>query len=134
MALLGEPREVTVLTVVAPPVLAGAAPVTGIEGVAVPMTSPEASAEIDEAATEEARAAIDQIVADLGVPAERLVVHGDPAYEICRVAGGDSFDVLVIGSHGAGFVKRVLLGSVSHHVMHHAPCPVLVVREQPETT
>jgi nucleotide-binding universal stress UspA family protein len=56
------------------------------------------------------------------------VVHGDPAIEICRVAEEGQFDLVVIGSHGSGFLKRVLLGSVSHHVLHHAPCPVLVVR------
>ena len=40
----------------------------------------------------------------------------------------EQFDVIVVGSHGRGFVKRVVLGSVSHHVLQHAPCPVLVVR------
>ena len=66
----------------------------------------------------------------LGRPAERRVVHGDPAIEICRVAEEGRFDLVVIGSHGSGFLKQVLLGSVSHHVLHHAPCPVLVVRER----
>lgn len=37
-------------------------------------------------------------------------------------------DLIVIGSHGRGGVKRALLGSVAEGVMRHAPCPVLVVR------
>ena len=37
-------------------------------------------------------------------------------------------DLIVIGSHGYGFWKRALLGSVSDRVAHHAPCSVLVVR------
>ena len=31
---------------------------------------------------------------------------------------------------GHGLIKRMLIGSVSNHVLRHAPCPVLVVREQ----
>ena len=35
---------------------------------------------------------------------------------------------IVIGSHGHGWLQRMLIGSVSKHVLNHAPCPVLVVR------
>lgn len=49
--------------------------------------------------------------------------------EIVRIATDGGYDVIVVGSHGSGFVKRVLVGSVSGHVVHHATCPVLVVRE-----
>ena len=56
------------------------------------------------------------------------IEYGDAAAEICRVAEGEHFDVIVVGSHGSGFVKRVFLGSVSQHLLHHAPVPVLVVR------
>ncbi|MBX7172177.1 MAG: universal stress protein [Pyrinomonadaceae bacterium] len=38
-------------------------------------------------------------------------------------------DLIVVGSHGYGFLDRVLLGSISDFVVHHAPCSVLVVRE-----
>ena len=38
---------------------------------------------------------------------------------------------LVIGSHGRGVVKRAVFGSVSTGVLHHAKCPVLVVRADP---
>jgi nucleotide-binding universal stress UspA family protein len=94
--------EATVLGVVSPLLLAPGTAGAGIDSVALPVTS-----------------------------AERRVVHGDPAIEICRVAEEGRFDLVVIGSHGSGFLKRVLLGSVSHHVLHHhASCPVLVVRER----
>ena len=39
-------------------------------------------------------------------------------------------DLLVVGSHGYGFFDRMLLGSVSDFVVHHAPCSVLVVRTE----
>ena len=38
-------------------------------------------------------------------------------------------DLIVVGSHGKGFFNRMLLGSVSDFVVHHAPCSVLVVRD-----
>lgn len=37
-------------------------------------------------------------------------------------------DLLVVGTHGRGVVQATLLGSVSHTVLHYAPCPVAVVR------
>ncbi len=38
-------------------------------------------------------------------------------------------DLIVVGSHGYGFLDRVFLGSISDFVVHHAPCSVLVVRK-----
>ena len=117
--------ELTILTVVPPPVLPVAAPVTGIE--ASPVTTPEVTEELTDALQQEAQAGLERTARALGGNVERRIEYGDPAAEICRVATEGSYDVVVVGSHGSGFVKRVLLGSVSQHVMHHAPCPVLVV-------
>lgn len=38
-------------------------------------------------------------------------------------------DLIVVGSHGYGFVKRMLIGSVSDAVVKYAPCSVLVIRK-----
>jgi len=124
--LLAPALEFTLLTVVPPPVLPVAAPVTGVE--ATPIATPETTEELTEAFREEAEASLDRTAEALGGDVARRISYGDPAAEICRVAEEDGSDVVVVGSHGSGFVKRVLLGSVSQHLLHHAPCPVLVVR------
>lgn len=55
---------------------------------------------------------------------ERL---GDLEVETRAFGEAAGADLLVAGSRGYGPVLRVLLGSVSTHLAHHAPCPVLVV-------
>ncbi len=37
-------------------------------------------------------------------------------------------DLIVMGTHGRGMIKHVLLGNVAERVVRHAPCPVLTVR------
>ena len=54
------------------------------------------------------------------------VLKGDPADQIAEAA--KDAQLLVIGSHGRRGVERFLLGSVSHSVLHHVSCPVLVIR------
>lgn len=58
--------------------------------------------------------------------AERRLVEGDPAEVL--VAEAQQATLLVVGSRGRGGLASALLGSVSSHVTHHAPCPVVVVR------
>lgn len=62
-----------------------------------------------------------------GARIDQRVEVGDVAHAIVRVASEVGADVIVVGSHGHSGVKRFLLGSVSEHVVRHAPCPVLVV-------
>lgn len=54
------------------------------------------------------------------------VATGNPAAVIEREAKGR--DLVVVSSHGRKGLSRFLLGSVSHAVVHHVTCPVLVVR------
>ncbi len=56
------------------------------------------------------------------------VEGGDAGPMITWVAEHEGSDVVVVGSHGHGFFKRMVMGSVSQHVLHHSPCPVLLVR------
>jgi nucleotide-binding universal stress UspA family protein len=52
-------------------------------------------------------------------------VTGLPAEALLEAAA--DADMLVVGSRGAGGFKRLLLGSVSVQVTHHANCPVVVI-------
>jgi len=55
---------------------------------------------------------------------------GVPAAKIIDAAKKWPADLIVMGSHGRGKIGGLFLGSVSQEVLHHAPCPVLVVRAQ----
>lgn len=48
--------------------------------------------------------------------------------EILDQVRGERPDLLVVGSRGLSATKRLLLGSISEALVHHAPCPVLVDR------
>jgi nucleotide-binding universal stress UspA family protein len=56
------------------------------------------------------------------------VLHGSPESRIVETAEDFEADLIVVGSHGYNRWERLLLGSVSDSVVHHAPCSVLVVR------
>jgi nucleotide-binding universal stress UspA family protein len=127
LALLSGADKVTLLSVVADlPADTGG----GIEG---PLYTPEQEEDLRKSETEHANHALGETRAVLaGVAASATIAErietGDPAAMICYVAGEVGADVIIVGSHGKGFVSRVLLGSVSEYVTRHAPCPVLVVR------
>jgi nucleotide-binding universal stress UspA family protein len=53
---------------------------------------------------------------------------GAPAAEITRYATEAGVDLIVMGTHGRGFVAHAVLGSVAEKVVRTAPCPVLTVR------
>jgi nucleotide-binding universal stress UspA family protein len=56
---------------------------------------------------------------------ERIAVRGTPARAILETALGA--DLVVLGTRGRGGFAGLLLGSVTHHVAHHASCPLVVV-------
>lgn len=60
------------------------------------------------------------------VPLELVVARGNPARALIDRARDAS--LLVVGCRGRGALTGLLLGSTSHALLHHAPCPVLVVR------
>jgi nucleotide-binding universal stress UspA family protein len=73
------------------------------------------------------RSFVDQAAA-VGVQADLRQQFGDPGSLICQIAGQTAADVILVGRRGRSGLSEILLGSVSNHVMHHAPCSVLTVQ------
>jgi nucleotide-binding universal stress UspA family protein len=82
-----------------------------------------------ERAREAAQAETDKALAEVGEPRPESVivtaVHGFPT-EVLIDASRDA-DMVVLGSRGVGGFGRLLMGSVTSQVAHHAACPVLIV-------
>lgn len=60
------------------------------------------------------------------VASEGKEIEGQPAAVLLKEA--EHATMIVVGSRGRGGFSSLLLGSVSQQVVHHAPCPVVVVR------
>lgn len=66
--------------------------------------------------------------ADSGISFRTLSKTGDPATVITKTAANEHVDLIVMGNRGIGLVSEMLIGSVSHDVVQHAHCPVMIVR------
>lgn len=85
--------------------------------------------EVAAAARSAAQAALDEATAMVhdAVTARTLCVDNSPADAILDEIGSGGYDLVVVGSRGRGDVASILLGSVSHRVVHESRIPVLVV-------
>jgi len=81
---------------------------------------------------EVAREVITFAIADVSSPDEQVTIKGKvvegnaPRVLLDASAGAD---LLVVGSRGHGGFAEALLGSVGQHCVHHATCPVVVIRD-----
>jgi nucleotide-binding universal stress UspA family protein len=97
-------------------------------GTAIPDTT-----EIENAARQHAARVIEETVEALSellpeIATESEVLFGSPDSRIVEAAEELQADLIVIGSHGYNRWERLLLGSVSDSVVHHAHCSVLIAR------
>lgn len=61
------------------------------------------------------------------VTSRMLVIHGEAAHEVVRVANEENMDLIVLSSHGESGWRRRIFGSVSEKVIRLAECPVLTI-------
>jgi nucleotide-binding universal stress UspA family protein len=71
---------------------------------------------------------IDELVNQHGLAIEKAIARGDAAEAISMFARKGGYDLVVVGSRGYGEEKGILLGRVSHKVLHICPCPVAIVK------
>ncbi len=62
------------------------------------------------------------------VDVDSILIEGHAVQEIVRASKEGNFNLIVMGARGVSHVREMLLGSVTDGVMHHATCPVLVLR------
>jgi nucleotide-binding universal stress UspA family protein len=117
----GSRAKLTVMTAVPEP--RGAA-LSGMAAAAAAALAPALLAEAERLV----RAAADRVPQDISVT---TIVTEEPirAALLKRIDAGNH-DLVVMGSRGRGAVRSAVLGSVSHHVLHHSPVPVLIVHAE----
>ena len=69
----------------------------------------------------------EQLRAPAGTILQRVVLQGDPATELLAFATSVNADLIATGSHGHGFVTRMLIGSVTTRILRCSTCSVLTV-------
>ncbi len=63
-----------------------------------------------------------------GIKVETLIEKGTPYKKIIETAEKENVALIVMGSHGKGVLKELLIGSVSENVVRHIKIPVLIIR------
>jgi len=69
----------------------------------------------------------EQLRVPSGMIVQRVLLQGDPATELLAFAASVNADLIATGSHGHGFVARMLIGSVTTRVLRCSTCSVLTV-------
>lgn len=67
---------------------------------------------------------------DAGLQVNTQIIIGSAVPSILNLARDGRYDLIVIGSRGAGTaaIDQILIGSVAEGILHGAPCPVLMIR------
>lgn len=124
LAVIGPPDRIVVATATDPvdPSL-----MTGISGFGTGAIGPQQYDEVVAANRAHAEQHLMDTRHALGLPdAEAIVVEGDAGRALCELAEELGATVMVAGTRGRGGLKRAVLGSVSDHLVRHAPCPIVI--------
>lgn len=89
-------------------------------------------AELERQHREKAQARLEVLAAELrshDLEVTATVGQGIAHRELIEIARGNEIDLIVVGTHGRGFVSHAILGSTAERIARNAPCPLLVVRD-----
>jgi nucleotide-binding universal stress UspA family protein len=75
-------------------------------------------------------AAVRDRFAAAGIPAETVLLAGEPADEIVRLAEERTVDLIAMSTHGHRFLADLILGSTARKVRHTVDVPVLLVKAE----
>lgn len=64
----------------------------------------------------------------IGFEVKKQLVNGDPATKITEFAKLNNFSHIVLGSRGLTNLQGIVLGSVSHRILHLSHCPITLVK------
>lgn len=106
-------------------------PTVGYSGMTEPLPIADISDQLEDSAERELPK-LAECEECAGLEIEEVIVHGEAAAEIVRVAKERKVDLIVVSSHGRKGLGRILFGSTAEAVVRHAPCPVLVVKPSQE--
>jgi nucleotide-binding universal stress UspA family protein len=106
-------------------------PTVGYSGMTEPLPIADISDQLEDSAERELPK-IAECEECAGLDIEEVIVHGEAASEIVRVAKDRKVDLIVLSSHGRTGLGRILFGSTAEAVVRHASCPVLVVKPSQE--
>lgn len=115
----GRGADLVIVTVVRPP--------EGWWGV---VGSPPTAEALGDALSDAQQQVLDTTIeaVDLdGIDYDTVEEIGEPAQRLIEACERLDADLLVVGRRGAGFLRRMVVGSAAAHVVNEAPCPVLIV-------
>jgi nucleotide-binding universal stress UspA family protein len=70
------------------------------------------------------------VLRSAGITVRTLIVHGEPADVILAQAQSLKPDLIAMATHGHGWAKRIVLGSVADHVRHNSDVPLLLLKSR----
>jgi nucleotide-binding universal stress UspA family protein len=76
---------------------------------------------------EQSKGRLDRFLSDSGMKEPGVIDEGKPDKRIISFAKKEDVDLIVMGARGLGFIKGMIIGSVTDAVLKSSPCPVLVV-------
>ena len=92
-------------------------------------TRDQRASEVEEAESDLARAA--ELLRGRGLEVKTLLLSGEPQEVIVQQAAELRPDLIAMATHGHGWAKRIVLGSVADHLRHNTDVPLLLLKGGP---